>query len=35
MVLANQYLDQLDTEVKSAILGNIGGLVVFRAGERR
>jgi hypothetical protein len=32
MVLANQYLDQLDKEVKTAILGNIGTLVVFRVG---
>ena len=32
MILANQYLDQLDKEVKSAILGNIGSLVVFRVG---
>jgi len=32
MVLANQYLEQLDPEVKSAILGNISSLVVFRVG---
>ena len=32
MILANQYLDQLEQEVKSAILGNIGSLVVFRVG---
>jgi type IV secretory pathway TraG/TraD family ATPase VirD4 len=32
IVLANQYPNQLDTEVKSAILGNIGTLVCFRVG---
>jgi hypothetical protein len=32
LVLANQFLEQLAPEVKSAILGNIGTLVVFRVG---
>jgi type IV secretory pathway TraG/TraD family ATPase VirD4 len=32
IILANQYLDQLENEVRSAILGNIGTLVVFRVG---
>ena len=32
LVLANQFLDQLQPEVRSAILGNAGTLVVFRVG---
>lgn len=32
LVLANQFLDQIDHEVRSAILGNAGTLVVFRVG---
>jgi hypothetical protein len=32
LVLANQFLDQIDAEVRSAILGNVGTLVVFRVG---
>lgn len=32
MVLANQFLDQIDAEVRSAILGDVGTLVVFRVG---
>lgn len=32
LVLANQYLDQLTPEVRTAILGNVGTLVVFRVG---
>jgi hypothetical protein len=32
LVLANQFLDQIDPEVRSAILGNIGTLIVFRVG---
>jgi hypothetical protein len=32
LVLANQFLDQIDAEVRSAILGNVGSLVVFRVG---
>jgi len=31
-VLSNQYLDQIDPEVRSAILGNVGTLIVFRVG---
>ena len=32
LVLANQFLDQIDAEVRSAILGNVGTLIVFRVG---
>ncbi len=32
LVLANQFLDQIDAEVRDAILGNVGTLVVFRVG---
>jgi hypothetical protein len=32
MVLANQYLDQIEPELLSAILGNAGTLIVFRVG---
>jgi len=32
LVLANQFLDQIDSEVRSAILGNVGTLFVFRVG---
>jgi hypothetical protein len=32
LVLANQFLDQIDAEVRNAILGNAGTLVVFRVG---
>jgi len=32
LVLANQFLDQIDAEVRSAILGNVGTLLVFRVG---
>ncbi len=31
LVLANQYLEQLLPEVRAAVLGNVGTLVVFRA----
>jgi len=31
LILANQYLGQLDTEVRDAVLGNAGTLVAFRA----
>lgn len=38
LVLANQYLDQLDEEgkntVRSAIFGNVGTIVIFRVGAR-
>ncbi len=32
MVLAHQYLDQLDDTVRGAILGNVGTIVSFRVG---
>jgi hypothetical protein len=32
LVLANQFLEQLSPEIRSAILGNVGTLVVFRLG---
>lgn len=32
LVLANQFLDQVDADVRSAILGNVGTLIVFRVG---
>ena len=32
IVLANQYLEQLDDELRSAIFGNVGTLISFRAG---
>lgn len=32
MILANQYLDQIEKEVRSAIMGNVGTLVAFRVG---
>ena len=32
--LANQYTDQLSHEVRGAVLGNAGSLVVFRVGSR-
>lgn len=32
LVLANQFLDQIETEVRNAILGNVGTLLVFRVG---
>jgi hypothetical protein len=32
LVLANQFMDQIDPEVRSAILGNVGTLIVFRVG---
>lgn len=32
MVLAHQYLEQLDARIKEAILGNIGTPIVFRLG---
>ncbi len=38
LVLANQYLDQLDygdkTAVRSAIFGNVGTIVIFRVGAK-
>ncbi len=32
LVLAHQYLDQLDDEIRAAILGNVGTLLSFRVG---
>ncbi len=32
LVLANQYMDQIESEIRTAILGNAGTLVVFRVG---
>ena len=32
LVLANQFLEQIEPEVRSAILGNVGTLIVFRVG---
>jgi len=34
MVLANQYLSQLDPRVRDAILGNAGTLICFRVGAQ-
>ncbi len=33
LTLANQYLHQLDTEIKNAVLGNVGTLIAFRTGQ--
>jgi hypothetical protein len=33
LVLANQFMDQIDVELRNAILGNVGTLVVFRVGS--
>jgi DNA helicase HerA-like ATPase len=32
LILANQYMDQIEAEIRTAILGNAGTLVVFRVG---
>ena len=32
LVLAHQYLAQLDPEVRDAVLGNVGTLIAFRVG---
>jgi type IV secretory pathway TraG/TraD family ATPase VirD4 len=34
MTLAHQYIDQLDEDIKSAVLGNIGTLISFRIGTQ-
>ena len=34
IILAHQYLDQLEEELRYAILGNVGTLIVFRLGAR-
>jgi hypothetical protein len=33
MTLAHQYIDQLDTEVLNAIIGNVGTKIIFRTGH--
>ena len=33
LVLANQFMDQIEVEVRNALLGNVGTLVVFRVGS--
>ena len=32
MVMANQYLSQLDPKIRDAVLGNVGSIVCFRLG---
>jgi len=32
MVLAHQYMEQLDETLRGAILGNVGTLIAFRVG---
>lgn len=32
LVIANQYLTQIDTTIRDAVLGNVGTLVIFRIG---
>jgi hypothetical protein len=32
LVLAHQYIEQLDEEIRSAIFGNVGTIIVFRVG---
>jgi len=34
IILAHQYLDQLDESIESAIVGNVGSVVAFRLGAR-
>ena len=34
LILAMQYLDQLDTKLLGAVLGNVGNLVIFRVGAQ-
>jgi hypothetical protein len=34
LIMANQYLEQLDERVQHAILGNVGTLIAFRVGVR-
>ena len=33
MILAHQYIQQLDTEIQHAVIGNVGTKVVFRVGH--
>jgi len=35
LILANQYLDQLDPEIRHAIVGNVGTLITFPGGTDR
>ncbi len=32
LILANQYIEQLDEELRAAIFGNVGTLISFRLG---
>ena len=32
MILANQYLDQLEPDIRNAVLGNVGTIISFRLG---
>ncbi len=34
ITLANQYLYQLDTDIRNAVLGNVGTLIAFRTGQQ-
>ena len=34
LVLAHQYLDQLETDIRNAVIGNAGTLIVFRVGAK-
>lgn len=34
LVIAHQYLDQLDVDVRNSIMGNVGTLISFRLGAR-
>lgn len=34
LTLANQYLYQLDMDIKNAVLGNVGTIIAFRAGQQ-
>lgn len=33
LVLANQFLDQIDKEIRDAIFGNVGSVISFRVGQ--
>ena len=34
LTLANQYISQLDNDIKNAVLGNVGTLISFRLGQQ-
>lgn len=34
LTLANQYLYQLDTDIRNAVLGNVGTIIAFRTGQQ-